>query len=37
EFIPNLFVLRTSEIIEFYIALFLLIYIFSIYTRLKKN
>ena len=37
EFIPDLFVLRTSEIIEFYIALFLLIYIFSIYTRLKKN
>ena len=37
KFIPQLFVFRTSEIIEFYIALFLLIYIFSIYKKIKIN
>ena len=37
KFIPQLFVFRTSEIIEFYIALFLLIYIFSIYKKTKIN
>ena len=36
KFIPELFHLRTSEIIEFYIAYFLFIYILSIYLRLKK-
>ena len=37
KFIPQLFFFRTSEIIEFYIALFLLIYIFSIYKKTKIN
>ena len=36
KYIPILFYLRTSEIIEFYIAFFLLIYILSINLRLKK-
>ena len=36
KYIPQLFYFRTSEIIEIYISLFLLIYISSIYSRLKK-
>ena len=37
DYIPDLFRLRTSEIIEFYIAVFLFIYLLSIYIRLKKQ
>ena len=36
KYIPQLFVFRTSEIIELYFALFLLIYILSINLKLKK-
>ena len=36
KYIPSLLHFRTSEIIELYIALFLLIYILSINLRLKK-
>ena len=36
KYIPELFYFRTSEILEFYISFFLLIYILSINSRLKK-
>ena len=36
RYIPQLFIFRTSEIIELYFALFLLIYILSINLKLKK-
>lgn len=36
KFIHPLFHLRTSEIIELYISLFLLVYVLSIFARLKK-
>ena len=36
KYIPQLLVFRTSEIIELYFAIFLLIYIFSINLELKK-
>ena len=36
KYIPELFYFRTSEIVEFYISFFLLIYILSINSRLKK-
>ena len=36
KYIPELLYFRTSEILEFYISFFLLIYILSINSRLKK-
>ena len=35
KFLPAVLILRTSEIIEFYISFFLFIYLFSIYKRLN--
>ena len=37
DYIPGLLLLRTSEIIEFYIAFFLFVYVLSIYLRLKRE
>ena len=37
NYIPTILYFRTSEIIELYLALFLLIYILSINARLQKN
>ena len=36
NYIPYIFVLRTSEIIELFVSLFLFIYVLSIYARLKN-
>ena len=37
NYIPYLFVLRTSEILELFMSLFLFIYVLSIYSRLNKS
>jgi hypothetical protein len=37
NYIPYLFVLRTSEILELFMSLFLFIYVLSIYSRLNKT